>query len=184
MKVFTKSNILFCFLLFLLIIHFLFSTKVKAAIFNIQEIENGVYEIETKINNFKVLDVSEASNENKANIQIWDRCNVLQQRFKITYLGNGYYSLKSVKTGKVLDVAYASLNKGTNVWQYEENNTDAQKWKIEKQSDGYYYLVSKCNGLVLTIEDFNSENGANLEVNEKENIDNQKFIFRKIETIN
>ena len=183
MKALIKLSILFCLFLLILNIFLVFGITVNAAIFNNQEIENGIYEIETKISPKKVLDVSEASNENKANIQIWDRCNVLQQRYKITYLGSGYYSLKSVKTGKVLDVSYASLNKGANVWQYEENNTDAQKWKIEKQSDGYYYLTSKCNGLVLTISGLNRDNGANIEVNEKINLDNQKFVFRKIETI-
>ncbi len=139
MKVFTKLSISFCLFLLIFNIFFAFGIIVNAAIFDFQEIENGIYEIETKISSGKVLDVSEASNENKANIQIWDRCNVLQQRFKITYLGNGYYSLKSVKTGKVLDVSYASKEKGANVWQYDENNTDAQKWKIEKQSDVDYY---------------------------------------------
>ena len=125
---------------------------------NKQIIEDGIYEIETKIDSNMVIDISEASTKDGANVQIWERSNVYQQRFQLTYLGDGYYTIKSVKSGKMLDVEYASKENGTNVWQYESNSTDAQKWEISKSDDGFYVLKSKCNELVLTIHNSSKNN--------------------------
>ena len=178
-----KVVISFCFFLMLFFL-FIFQTfNVYAANNDNQTIENGIYEIETILDSNKVIDISEASTESGANVQIWGRCNVLQQRFEFTYLGNGYYIIKGVKSGKVLDVMSASKNKGTNVWQYEENNTDAQKWKIEKNSDGNFYFISKCNNLYLTITNSRTNDGTNIEVNEFLRKENQKFKLKKIETV-
>ncbi len=46
-----------------------------------QEISEGTYEIYTMIEDTKVVDVSEKSIANSANIQIWDRTNVKNQKF-------------------------------------------------------------------------------------------------------
>lgn len=148
-----------------------------------QLIENGIYEIETEIHSGKVVDISAASTLSRANVQIWDRSNVEQQRFQITYLGNGYYTIKNIKSGKVLDVDDAGTKNGTNVQQYTSNSTDAQKWKIEKTSNGYYNIISKCNGLYLTVKNSGTANGTNIEVNQKSEEKNQTFIFRKVTTV-
>ena len=87
----------------------------------------------------KVLDISAASKETGANVQIWDKCNGTQQRFYFIYLSDGYYIIKNINSGKVLDVANAGKSAGTNVQQWDNNYTDAQKWKIEKISD-YSFL--------------------------------------------
>ena len=180
MRMLRKIIILFC--LFFLSIFAIYVNKSNANETN-KIIENGVYEIETNLGTSKVLDISAGSIENGANVQIWGRCNVFQQRFKITYLNDGYYSIKSVKSGKMLDVAGAGKEKGTNVWQYEENGTDAQKWKFEKTEDGKYIIVSKCNDLALTLASKSPQDGTNIEVNENLNGENQKFKLRKIEEI-
>lgn len=46
-----------------------------------QEISEGTYEIYTMIEDTKVVDVSGKSIANSANIQIWDRTNVKNQKF-------------------------------------------------------------------------------------------------------
>ena len=142
-------------------------------------IDNGIYEIETTINNNKVLDISAASTATGANVQIWDRCNGGQQRFQITYLSDGYYIIKNVNSGKVLDVAGAGIAPGTNVQQWTSNSTDAQKWKLEKQEDGSFTVISKCNKLYLNITNSDSANGANIEVNEIK----QTFNLKKVTTV-
>ena len=158
-----------------------FSSYTKAA--NSQLLENGIYEIETNINANKVIDISAASTEKGANVQIWDKCNGGQQRFELTYLNDGYYMIKNVNSGKVLDVKGAGKTNGTNVWQWESNSTDAQKWKIQKNEDGTYTLVSKCNGLYLCVTQSKNANGANIEVNKKTEDKSQKFNFKKISTV-
>jgi len=146
---------------------------------NIQVIENGVYEIEWKIDKNKVLDISAASKETGANVQIWDKCNGTQQRFYFTYLSDGYFVIKNINSGKVLDVANAGKRAGTNVQQWESNSTDAQKWKIEKISDDSFRILSKCNDLYLSVSNSKNANGTNIEVNKEKQI----FKLKKVETI-
>ena len=55
------------------------SQKFKLTPVNI--INNGRYEIETKINSNKVIDVKDGSQKNKANAQIWTGRNISRQRF-------------------------------------------------------------------------------------------------------
>ena len=119
----------------ILILFSIFPMKVLA-VTSSQEIENGIYEIEWTVNNNKVLDISAASKDTGANVQIWDKCNGKQQRFQITYLNNGYYDIKNINSGKVLDVKGAGKSIGTNVQQWTSNSTDAQKWKLQKNADG------------------------------------------------
>ena len=144
-----------------------------------QVIENGTYEIELAINTKKAVDISQASTQTGANVQIWDKCNGAQQRFQITYLKDGYYTIKNIKSGKLLDVSGAGKSVGTNVQQWESNSTDAQKWKIEKNSDGNFYIISKCNGLFFTFKNESVENGTNIEMGKNK----QLFKFNKITTI-
>ena len=156
-----------------------FLFPVLAATSGGQAIENGTYEIELAINTKKAVDISQASTQTGANVQIWDKCNGAQQRFQITYLKDGYYTIKNIKSGKVLDVSGAGKNVGTNVQQWESNSTDAQKWKIEKNSDGSFYIISKCNGLFFSVKNESTANGANIEMGQKR----QLFKFNKVTTI-
>ncbi len=148
-----------------------------------QVLSDGVYEIETKIDSNMVVDISGGSELSRANVQIWQKTNARQQRFKFTYLGNGSYMIESVRSGKVLDVDNAGTKKGTNVQQYTSNSTNAQKWIIKQTKDNYYTIISKCNNLALTVTNSKTSNGTNIEVNESLNLDNQKFIIRKIKTV-
>lgn len=145
--------------------------------------ENEVYEIEAYLNSNMDLDVSEASTVSGANIQIWEKCNGRQQRFKLQNSGDGYYYIKNVKSGKYMDVKGAGIEKKTNVQQWNGNETDAQKWKIIENNDGTVGFVSKCNGLYLTIHNSKDSNGTNIEVDEKNEQNNQKFVLKSIETI-
>ena len=162
----------------LLIIFIIFPMK-ALAVTSSQVVENGIYEIEWTVNNNKVLDISAASKETGANVQIWNKCNGKQQRFQIIYLNNGYYEIKNINSGKVLDVKGAGKSIGTNVQQWTSNSTDAQKWKLQKNADGSFCIISKCNGLCLNVTGSRNSNGTNIEVNNKK----QYFNLKKITTI-
>ena len=165
------------------IVQFIYMPKVFAD--SVQNVDNGIYEIETTINNNKVIDISEAAQNEGANVQIWDKCNGEQQRFQFIYLQDGYYIIKNVNSGKVLDVKNAGNRVGTNVWQWTSNNTNAQKWKLEKQEDGSFLIISKCNNLYLNVANYKDTNGSNIEVNSKKQTFNLKKITvpRGIQTI-
>lgn len=142
-------------------------------------IQDGIYAIQTAINEEYVLDVNQASKSNCANIQLFKNVEENQQKFYVKYIGNGYYTLTSIHSGKVLDVANAGKTAGTNIWQYELNNSNAQKWIITKTEDGYYYIISQCNELYLDVTNANAKNGSNIQVYTGNNSKAQKFKFVK-----
>ena len=167
------------FIVILVFIFFIIFPVKALSVTSSQLVENAIYEVEWTVNNNKVIDISAASKETGANVQIWDKCNGKQQRFQIVYLNDGYYMIKNINSGKVLDVKGAGKATGTNVWQWTSNSTDAQKWKLQKNADGSFYIISKCNGFYLNVANSKNSNGANIEVNNKK----QTFNLKKITTI-
>ena len=149
-----------------------------------QTIKDGTYEIRTALNEKYVLDVNQALNSDGANIQLFEYVKENQQKFKVKYVGNGYYTITALHSKKVLDVANASKTPGTNVWQYGANNSDAQKWIIQETEDGYYNMISKCNELYLNVAGKTAKNSVNIEVNEESKTNAQKFKFVKASEVN
>ncbi len=149
------------------------STQAKST----QTIANGTYVIRSAINEKFVLDVLGASQENGANVQLYEYSDVDQKKFKVTHLGDGYYSIVAVHSNKALDVKDASKQKGANVWQYESNGTDAQKWMIKDAGNGYYSIVSKCNGLYVDVLNANASNYTNIQMCDGNGLKAQKFKF-------
>ena len=153
----------------------------KAEITNgTKTIENGIYKISTKINEKLVLDVDGGYTKNYANIQLYTDVNVNQQKFVVTYMGDGFYKITALHSEKSLDVAGGGKNPGTNLQQYENNNTDSQKWIIKEADDGYYYIISKCNGLYIDVSGGNGYCGTNIQMYTGNNTISQKFKFDEI----
>lgn len=148
-----------------------------------QSISDGIYKIAMAKNPNQVLDISAGSRDSGANVQIWSYANVLQQKFKIEYAGNGYYTIKNIKSGKYLDVCGGSGYDGANVWQYDYNGTDAQKWIINPNSDGTYNIISALNDAFLDAEFGLDTNGTNIQVYKKNNTIAQKFKLEKVTAI-
>ena len=142
-------------------------------------IEDGMYIIRSKIDNNHVIDVSEGSKQNCANIQLYEYNETNAQKFEVKYLNNGYYEIESVISGKVLDVANAGMISGTNLWQYQKNETDAQRWIIKKNEDNTYSIISKLNNLYMDVFEGTARNGQNIQVYNGNGSNAQKFIFEK-----
>lgn len=140
-------------------------------------LEDGIYTISSKLRRNLVLDVSGASTESQANIQLWTDNNSLAQQFMVTYLGDGQYQISALCSDKMLDVEWGGNLSGTNVWQFEQNGTDSQKWFIEEGNDGWYSLISAQNGLALDVSNASAFDGANVQVWDCNGTDAQKFAF-------
>ena len=143
----------------------------------VKTIPDGIYTIKTSLDSNFVLDVAWGSTQDCGNLQIYEDSLVGQQRFKVKYLENGFYSIIAVHSEKALDVVNAGKNSGTNVQQYTWNNTDAQKWAIIQNNDGTYSIMSKCSGLYLDIQDGIAKNRENVQVYTGNGTKAQKFIF-------
>ena len=146
----------------------------------VKTIEDGEYRIRSAANLNKVLDIDGGRTDAGARLQVWDNADVSQQRFKLKYIGNGYYQISVKKSGKMIDVLNASLKQGTPVQQWYDNGDEAQKWIIKNEGNGYYSIISKWNNLYLTVSDNNVSNGSKIITNSYENSSTQKFKFEKV----
>ena|GEM_PF-2793605 len=141
-------------------------------------ISDGIYTIESAVKNNMVLDISNSSRNNEANLQLWDSNGTNAQKFHVFHVGAGLYELAPMCSGKRVDVDHSGKSNGTNIWQWEANGTDAQKWYINPVGNGYYNIVSKCNGLCLDVHGSQTEKGTNVWCYSKNGTNAQKFKFR------
>lgn len=146
-------------------------------------VEDGVYSIVSSQKDSKVLDVSKASINDKANIQLYQNNDTIAQQFHISYAGKGYYSIITEHSNKAFDVASASLKSGANVQQYRSNGSNAQLWKFIEAEDGSYYIKSKL-GTVLSIEGDSLNNGTNINVQNMRSAGTQQWKLKKIQDQN
>ena len=136
---------------------------------------NGIYEIYTGVSDTKTIDIQYGSKNDMANVQIYERDDVPQQKFKFVSNNDGTYTIIATHSNKVLDVKDGAKEAGTNVWQYNRNNTDAQKWILKSCGNGYYNIVSKLNGLYLDINQGLANNEQNVQVYMGNGTNAQKF---------
>ena len=143
-------------------------------------IKEGTYNIFSALADNKSVDINGCSTENKVNVQLWESNSTNAQKFKLNYVGEGYYEIEAICSGKVLDVEASGKKAGTRVIQHTRNNGDNQKWMIKDAGDGYYYLVSKCNGLYMDVAASKTANGTKIHVWDFNGTNAQKFKFREV----
>ena len=89
---------------------------------------DGFYSICQKNSN-AALDVKDASTEIRANVQVWQKNSNSNQKWAITYFGEGKgYRIQSKCSGMSLDITGASIANNINIEQYTGNSSDAQRW--------------------------------------------------------
>lgn len=107
-------------------------------------VPEGVFEISVRDgSNRKNLDVRAASNQDAADVDLYDDNSTKAQRFRISRVeGTEYSVIYNVGSGKVLDVACGEAAAGAKVWQYAYNGTSAQRWRVVDNGDGSYTFLS------------------------------------------
>ncbi|MBR2786337.1 MAG: RICIN domain-containing protein, partial [Clostridia bacterium] len=140
-------------------------------------VENGTYYIKSVLDKNKVLDIEGASKDNKAAVQLYTKNGADAEKFEITYIGNGYYVIRSYNSGKALDVESGDAD--TNIRQYTYKGTDVQIWKIEKDGENYKFK-SKETGLYLNVAGGKAKNKAKLQTHKSTTSKAQKFKLEKI----
>src|SRR5690625_7278505 len=68
------------------------------------------------------------------------------QRWNVTNLGNGYYSIINMASGRSLDVWELSPDLGASIAQWEYWAGDGQQWGLESVGDGYFRIGSRLSG--------------------------------------
>lgn len=140
-------------------------------------LEDGVYAFKCSDDSSKVIDISGGSTDNGANVQIYRSNDSFAQRFRVSHVGNGLYTIESLKSGKVLDVAGGSTASGANVQQYVANYTMAQYWCVREVAQGVYTFLSANSGKALDVAGGKLDSGTNVQVYYSNGTNAQRFLL-------
>lgn len=110
------------------------------------------------------------------NIQIGAYNNSDYQKFKVTYVSDGYYKIVLSSNGKSLDVANGSTANKANLQLYNANGTDAQLWKFIDAGNGSYYIRSKL-GTTIDLLSGKLTAGTNIQMYTTAVSDAQKWVL-------
>lgn len=149
-------------------------------------IEDGIYTIETKLNDNKALQIENDSISNNAKAKFERKLNIpnKKQIFEIKYLKNGYYEIIQQKSSKALEVMEGKQDNGTPIIQNSvDSESTLQQWTIKDAGDGYFYIISRCNGLYIDIPAGNVEANPIIQMYEGNATNAQKFSFTKVEEL-
>lgn len=121
---------------------------------------NGTYKITSRASG-RSLDVYNSENANGANVIIWDYWGGTNQRWLVTDIGGGLYTIRSAMSGnRSLDVWEGGTANGTNVALYTYYANPQQKFFITDLGNGYYRITpSHATAQCL---DTGTSNGANV----------------------
>lgn len=116
-------------------------------------VKSGNYFIRTQYNpNKKAWNFLYADNSNSNVIQYEGNGNNYQV-WKVTNLGNGYYTLHSKGlTTHAIGVASSTPTNGTNVGLYTSSAGNRIKFRIIKNADGTYRILSACGNKTMSLD--------------------------------
>ncbi len=141
-----------------------------------QTVKDGIYTIATALDEGMVLDIKDGSSANSANLQLLGKNAASQQDFKVTYVGDGKYTIMAMCSGKYLDAEWGGTTEGTNIVQYDGNSGDNQRWYIQDAGDGNYYIRSALSQMCMDVAG-GAHNGANIHLWNYNGGLNQKFKY-------
>ena len=94
-------------------------------------VEDGIYTLACAGDPSLALDVVAGSSAPGANVTLWSDYGGPRQKFRVEYLGNGYYKMTALHSGQALDVVASGTASGTNVTQWTDVGADNQQWVVE-----------------------------------------------------
>lgn len=131
-----------------------------------------------------VLDVSNGSSADGANVQLWRWDGVDQQVWRVSHDEKGYVSFRNAKSGKMLDVNGGVASSGSNVQQYTANESWAQKWIVVRNDNGMYTIQSAlAENLVLDVYSGSIQNGTNVQLYIANKTQAQEWSLIKTDTL-
>ena len=114
-----------------------------------QLVTTGTYVITSELALPLVLDAKGTSASAKDNIELGRSLGASSQKYKITHLGEGVYSVVNDATGKAITVEGGSEANGANVGQADYQDLDEQKWVIGVSDNGGITFRSVKSGKMM-----------------------------------
>lgn len=141
-----------------------------------KNIPEGEYRIYSATDPAKALDVYGASVQDNANVDIYANTGDSKQTFRLTYVGNGFYTIFNTNANKPVDVFGDTYLDGTNVCISSYHEGANQQWMFRPDSDGLNYnIVERANGNLLTVE-----SGGNVAVYKENGSEAQKWRLARV----
>ncbi|ERI04546.1 RICIN domain-containing protein [Atopobium sp. oral taxon 810] len=137
----------------------------------------GWYEIRAAGNGDLALDVSGASGNDGANVQIYKANSTAAQTWHISSLGGNWYRIVSANSNKALGVKGSVQSNRANVAQYTTNNVLGQKWQIVFGDTGFTFVNG--SGKVLDIAAGQLLSGTNVQQDQNNGTVAQGWLLRK-----
>ncbi len=132
----------------------------------------GLYSYSTALNSSMALDVTGASTEEGANIEIWDKNGGFAQKWWVEAVDGkeNTYTLQAVCSGM-----YLSDNGSGNAIQTALKTSENSQWKVEI-FDGNYAFLNLGTGKALEVNNNNSYAGANVGTSDSSGSKGQQWI--------
>ena len=150
---------------------------------NQADLEEGMYNIKSKLTGDRVLEVANNSVDNGARIQLGNNDDLASEKFKVSKNPDGSYVITAMHTGKAFDICQGSGICGTAVQQHTINNGTNQQWNVFKNEDGSYSLISVGTGLALDVLGATTNVGTPIDTYFYHGGESEKFEFTQIEPI-
>jgi len=137
----------------------------------------AIYTLKSKSNN-RLLDVTNASQDNGAKVDCWTDTKSDAERWVVKKVGTILYTLTNVGSGKLLHVAATPVD-SVNVDQYTETSDNTTRWKVVDDGDGSCYLTSTASETgSFNITASGLADGFKVNLSKSSGIDSQKWIFQ------
>ncbi len=127
-----------------------------------QTVSNGIYSLVSGVNGTSVVDVTNASSDDGANVQLYSSNGCNNQKFVFTYNGNGTYTITALHSDKALCLEMPTDDLGENVVQCGTGGTDGDDWIVQKCDGGGYRIISALTGMALDVAWGASTDGTNI----------------------
>ena len=142
-------------------------TSLTAAVQNRDVLPDGEYIVRSAVDHAYVMDVQWASQENSANVQVYENNGTDAQVWQISHDADHYVIIRSKNSGKALSVQDNSAQNWVNIEQREFKDEKSQKWIALKQSNGNIVFVSAMNtAYCLDLSGAYAANEGNVQVYE------------------
>lgn len=110
---------------------------------NYAPVDNGVYFFQNKqVNGYAQIDDNASTNAAGAILELHELDGASDQKWKLTYLHNGYYKIISTTSVKAIT---APSSEGNALTQENYQAKDTQMWEIRSAGNGAYYIQPKSN---------------------------------------
>ena len=133
-------------------------------------IKEGLYIIQSIIDDSKVLEIEDFNKNDGANLVISNLSQELNQLFNFIFFPeDNCYKIKALHSGKILG------SDGNIIKQYEENSKNEVKWKIKMNDNNEFQIENILTNLCLNIKDDNFDIGNTINLIESNDSVNQRF---------